>query len=235
MRILTALLIALTLSGSLNAQKKKKHDYVFKISTEYGDMFFILFDETPKHKANFLKLTEEGFYTGTTFHRVMNNFMIQGGDPNSKKGGNASKIGTGGPGYTVEAEFVDGLYHKKGAIAAARQPDSVNPKKNSSGSQFYIAMGKKISERELSSWEKRGKTFSEQAKKDYQEIGGTPHLDGEYVVFGEIMEGIDIIDIIAAQEVNKRNNRPLKDIKMTVTVEKLKLKKITKLYGYEFE
>ncbi len=212
--------------------KKKKFDHIVTISTEYGDMKLILYDETPKHKANFIKLAEEGFYTGTTFHRVINNFMIQGGDPNSKDE-DKTNDGKGGPGYQVDAEFVEGKYHKKGALAAARKPDSVNPEKKSSGSQFYIVMGEKINERSLDSWKNRGKNFTEQAIKDYQEFGGTPHLDGAYTVFGEVIQGLDIIDIIAAQEVD-RKNRPVKDIKMTVTIEKLKRKKITKIYGVEF-
>ena len=154
--------------------------------------------------------------------------MIQGGDPYSKDD-NPSNDGTGGPGYRVDAEFVDGLYHKKGAIAAARQGDRANPLKQSSGSQFYIVMGKVIPEAQL----ERNTKLSDQAKTDYATIGGTPHLDGNYTVFGEVIEGLDIIDIIAAQKKDRRD-RPVESIYMTIEVEKMKRKKITKKLGYEY-
>ncbi len=228
MKNLILFLILFTIVLPITAQKKQKSDYLFTLTTEYGQMKFLLYDQTPKHKDNFLKLVEEGFYDSTTFHRIIDGFMIQGGDPYSKDD-NPSNDGTGGPGYRVDAEFVDGLYHKKGAIAAARQGDRANPLKQSSGSQFYIVMGKVIPEAQL----ERNTQLSDQAKEDYATIGGTPHLDGNYTVFGEVIEGLDIIDIIAAQKKDRRD-RPVENIYMTIEVEKMKRKKITKKLGYEY-
>lgn len=133
--------------------QKKGHDFVITIKTDYGDMVAILYDETPKHKANFIKLAKEKFYDSLLFHRVMQEFMIQGGDPNSKKSQPGQSLGTGGPGYTVEAEFLPGFFHEKGAFSAARLPDQGNPLKASSGSQFYIVQGKKYSDEELTQLE----------------------------------------------------------------------------------
>ena len=210
-RIVSAFIISLIifLPDAALAQKKKskKKDYVVTISTSHGDMALILYDETPKHKENFLKLVNEGFYDGTTFHRVMAGFMIQGGDPNSKPGGDKRKIGQGGPGYTVDAEFVDKYSHVKGALAAARQNDRVNPKKASSGSQFYLV----------------------------HNANSCRHLNGSYTVYGQVINGLEIIDIIAAQEVKKPMNLPLEDIPVTMTAKLLKKKKIKKLYGYSYE
>lgn len=206
MRTFTIILLAFFVCFSSEAKqpKKKKLDVVVTISTAYGDMFFILYDETPKHKANFIELAKKGTYDSTTFHRVIKDFMIQGGDPNSKND-NPADDGQGGPGYTVPAEFTHHK-HVKGALAAARKGDMVNPKQESSGSQFYIV----------------------------HNTEGTPHLDGHYTVFGIIIKGMDVVDKIANVE-TLAMNRPVKDIPMKMTVEEIKRKKITKLYGYSYD
>jgi len=202
-RVLSLLLILFFAFGMSNAfaQKAKKKDYVFTITTEYGNIVFMLYDATPKHKANFLKLAKEGFYNGTTFHRIIKNFMIQGGDPNSKDG-DPFNDGGGGPGYTIPAEFVDSLTHIPGAIAAARMGDGVNPKKESSGSQFYIV----------------------------ENAEGTHFLDKGYTVFGQVIAGMDVVHKIVDLP-KDRADRPSKDVKMTIKVEELKFDKIIKLYG----
>ena len=183
------------------------------ISTEYGDMKVKLYDETPQHKANFLKLAGEGFYDGTLFHRVIEGFMIQGGDPNSIDAPAGTPLGNGGPGYTIPAEFNNNLIHKKGALSAARLGDGANPKKASSGSQFYIVQGQVQKESSL------GSNYTDAQKEIYTTIGGTPFLDRNYTVFGEVVEGLEVIDKIAAVKKDGRD-RPLKDVKMTVKLAK---------------
>ncbi|UOQ72336.1 peptidylprolyl isomerase [Hymenobacter cellulosilyticus] len=188
------------------APKKSKKDQVVTISTSQGDIRLILFDETPLHKANFLKLAQSGFYNGTTFHRIIQNFMVQGGDGNSKDA-DPNNDGMGPQNdVTIPAEIRPEFSHKFGAVAAARQGDIVNPTKASSSSQFYIV----------------------------QNHNGTPHLNGGYTVFGQVISGLDVVDKIAAQPKDMRD-RPTTDIKMMVKVEKLKKKKITELYGYKYE
>ena len=204
---------------SVVAQKNKSTEVL--ISTKFGDMKVLLYNETPKHRNNFVKLINKKFYDGTLFHRVIKNFMIQGGDPNSVNAKPDATLGNGGPGYTIDAEIVPKYFHKKGALAAARLGDRANPKKKSSGSQFYIVQGKIYGDKELDAMELRmGKNFSEEQREAYKTIGGTPHLDGEYTVFGEVIQGLNIIDKIAAVETDKATNRPLKDIKMTIKVVK---------------
>lgn len=199
--------------------KKDEKVYYVKISTSFGDMEVKLYNETPLHRDNFLKLAKEGFYNDLLFHRVMNGFMIQGGDPDSKNAPAGKRLGSGGPGYTIPAEFRTNLIHKKGALAAARQGDGVNPEKRSSGSQFYIVQGKKYMDDELTSIEKGyGITLNDEQRKIYREIGGTPFLDYNYTVFGEVVSGLDVIDKIAAVKTNP-DDRPLQDIKMKVTIE----------------
>lgn len=196
-------------------------------------MKFILYDATPLHKENFVKLVKKGYYDSTTFHRVIHQFMIQGGDPNSKDS-NPNNDGLGGPGYTIPSEFNSNLFHKKGALAAARQPDAINPKKESSGSQFYIVQGRPVSRDELkrlSSFMKQD--YSDEQIKIYNELGGTPHLDSEYTVFGEIISGMNVIDSIANVKVNSAK-RPYDNIYMKITEEEIKKKKITKLYNYVY-
>ncbi|MBK8443821.1 MAG: peptidylprolyl isomerase [Sphingobacteriales bacterium] len=190
--------------------------HVALISTELGDMKVKLYNQTPRHRDNFIKLTKEGFYDGTLFHRVMMNFMIQGGDPDSKLATPNQKLGNGGPGYNIPAEFVPDLIHKRGALAAARMGDAVNPKKESNGSQFYLVQGQKFSPVELAQVEKVTKRKLAKSSVDiYTTLGGAPFLDGDYTVFGEVIEGLDVIDRIAMVGSNPQS-RPFKDIPMTV-------------------
>ena len=201
------------------AQKKKKQTKVL-ISTSHGDIKLALYNETPKHRDNFIKLVKTGFYDSTLFHRVIETFMIQGGDPDSKKAEPNQMLGNGGPGYTIPAEFDTNLIHKRGALAAARQGDGVNPTKASSGSQFYIVQGKKYSKKDLEKMCKRtGVTYTEEQAKVYESEGGTPMLDMSYTVFGEVIEGFDVIDKIAAVA-KGRADRPKEDVKMTMKIVK---------------
>ncbi len=258
-------------------------DYLVTIHTEYGDMHAILYDETPKHKENFIKLTKEGFYDSLLFHRVIQNFMIQGGDPDSKNAEPGAQLGSGGPDYTIDAEFIPKYHHKKGALSAARQPDQYNPQKKSSGSQFYIVQGQVWDEDELtidmqklgqmcqqamqmndsvaqyfsSVYEQGGnaayaaaliemkdnlkemtnmdyrRPMTPERLQDYTTIGGAPHLDDEYTVFGEVIDGLEIVDAIAGQPTDQYD-RPVDDVEFTITVDEVSRSKITKEYGYEF-
>jgi len=195
----------------------------YEIITPQGRMVIRLYDETPGHRDNFAKLVAEQFFDGMTFHRVIDQFMIQGGDPNSKDD-NPNNDGAGGPGYTIPAEFNPALFHKRGALAAARQPDGFNPNRESSGSQFYIVEGRPFSEEELTRAELGIKqatndpafTFSEEARQLYLTEGGYPPLDMQYTVFGELVEGFDVLDAISAVPVQGRGNRPVTDVPMTV-------------------
>ena len=199
-----------------NPTKKKKPAHMTKVllKTSMGDIVIALYDETPLHKENFIKLVNDKYYDGVLFHRIIQNFMIQTGDPESKTAKPGQMLGNGGPGYTIPAEFVPGLYHKRGAVAAARMGDNVNPKKESSGSQFYIVDGRVFSTNDLNRViQMTGKTYSMEQIKDYTSIGGAPHLDGDYTVFGEVVSGMDIVDKIAAQQKDGRD-RPLEDIKI---------------------
>ena len=195
-----------------NNQNKTGTKILFE--TDYGDMLIKLYDKTPLHRDNFIELAEEGFYDGLLFHRVIEEFMIQTGDPESKDAEPGEPLGRGGPDYTIEAEFREGLFHKKGALAAARQGDQVNPEKRSSGSQFYIIQGRVFSNQELDQFEQRmGEKFTEEQREAYTTIGGVPHLDNEYTVFGEVLEGLDIIDKIAEVKTNPQD-RPVEDIRL---------------------
>ncbi len=188
------------------------------LETDYGDMIIELFDATPKHQDNFIKLVEQGFFDSLLFHRVINGFMIQGGDPNSKGAKPGQPLGSGGPGYTVPAEFVDSLVHIKGMLAAARTGDNVNPKKNSSGSQFYIVQGRKLSATDLDRTEAmKGFRYTTEQREAYMSLGGTPQLDREYTVFGRVIEGLEVIDAIAQQPTGQYD-RPREDIRMKMTV-----------------
>lgn len=185
------ILAALVLVGlTCSAQQKKDKETVVVIKTSMGTIKAKLYNDTPLHRDNFIKLVNEGWYTGSPFHRVIKDFMIQGGQ-------NAD--GRVDPGYTIPAEFKSNHFHKKGALAAARQGDQVNPKKASSGSQFYIVQGKVYDDKWLDMYENRsGKVLSATQRQAYKTVGGTPHLDGEYTVFGEVIEGLEIVDKIAA-------------------------------------
>lgn len=241
-----------------------------KIKTTEGDIIVRLYDETPKHRDNFIKLAKEGFFNGTLFHRVIKDFMIQGGDPDSKGAPKGKMLGTGGPDYTIPAEFVYPKYfHKRGALSAARLGDEVNPERESSGSQFYIVWGKVYKPAELKQMEKqlemqqeqtifnqlakenrdkimelrrnrdraglqelqdeliaetkaismeKGKpSFTDEQREAYTSVGGTPFLDNQYTVFGEVVEGLDVVEKIQNCE-TLRGDRPKDDISMTVEI-----------------
>ena len=186
------------------------------LRTQFGDMVIELFDDTPLHRDNFSKLVEKGFYDDLLFHRVIQGFMIQGGDPRSKNASANSALGAGGPGYNVPAEISAKHLHIKGALCAARQPESVNPKRESSGSQFYIVHGQKMTDASLEQMQNsKGITYTEEQKQLYKELGGAPQLDLDYTVFGRVVQGLDIIDQIAQAQTTK-TDRPIKDIKMKI-------------------
>ncbi len=261
-------------------------DFVITIKTEYGDMIAILYDETPQHKANFIKLAKEHYYDGTLFHRVIKGFMIQGGDPDSKQIGKV--LGNGGPGYSIPAEINPAIFHEKGALAAARLNDPENPTRASSGSQFYLVQGQvmnaaevedlKIDQQKLGlalrqfiqnpihkalrdsltlmqqtmqidAFQKRVLGLVPQLEKEtgikivievskekmkaYTTVGGAPFLDNQYTVFGKVIKGLDIIDKIAMLHTDNAN-RPVDDFAMTVSVEEMSKKRITKEYGYTY-
>ena len=231
-----------------------------------GDIVVRLYDETPIHRDNFIKLAKEGYFDGTLFHRVIKDFMIQGGDPDSKGAPAGKMLGVGGPDYTLQAEIKDGIYHKRGALAAARQGDEVNPERRSSGSQFYIVWGQVYNEGQLRQFSKqlkmqqiqsafnqlaaqhrdeimqlrrernraglqelqdslaaqaeamvKGNGITDEQLKIYSTIGGTPHLDGQYTVFGEVEEGLDVVEQIQLTATG-RGDRPVDDIEMRITV-----------------
>lgn len=266
----------------------QKNDYVVTIKTKYGDMTAILYDETPKHKENFIKLAKDHYFDSLLFHRVIQGFMIQGGDPDSRQAQPGQRLGSGGPGYTVDAEFNPKFFHEKGALSAARMGDQVNPAKASSGSQFYVVQGTVVTQENLDALKidqaKFGQAFqqwmmnaankpkidtlnsiymkgdmagyqravfalageieqqtgikvtkdiSPEMIKAYTTVGGAPHLDGGYSVFGKVIKGLEVIDKIAAQP-RDQADRPLEDIRMTVTVEEMSRKKITKEFGYVY-
>ena len=241
-----------------------------KIKTTEGDIIVRLYDETPLHRDNFIKLASEGYFDGTLFHRIIKDFMIQGGDPDSKNAPAGKNLGAGGPDYTIPAEFVyPQLFHKRGALSAARLGDEVNPNRESSGSQFYIVWGKTFKSQELKQLERQMAMQQEQTvfnqiaqeykaeimnlrrNKDraglqtlqeklvvdtkekckemgipeftaeqvetYTKIGGTPYLDNQYTVFGEVESGLDVVEKIQNCETS-RNDRPKTDISMTVEV-----------------
>lgn len=188
------------------AQKSPKKDYLFVLSTKFGEIHFVLFDETPVHKQNFYKLSKSQVYDSTTFHRVIKNFMIQGGDPSSKVTGQTEKVEPPNENNSLPAEIVPQFRHVRGMIAAARLGDAINPQKRSSPSQFYIV----------------------------QNHNGAHHLDGAYTIFGVTLKGMDVVDKIAEQPVNPPASRPVSDIRMAITVQEMSRKKIAKLYNYSY-
>jgi len=256
-----------------NSNSQKQQDTLVTIQTKYGDITVKLYNDTPKHKENFIKLVKEGFYNGLLFHRVIPNFMIQGGDPSSKNAEPGKRLGGGSPGYTIEAEFMpEKHFHKRGALAAARTGGPSNPEKRSGGSQFYIIQGRTFTNGQLDTLEaaknaqlknhlfseclKESKnklakfrqnndqagfniyvaeirekadslfnasdekfTFTPEQRKVYTTVGGYPSLDGEYTVFGEVVDGMDVVDKIAAVETDKYK-RPLEDIDMKMKLDK---------------
>ncbi len=194
-----------------------------EIRTELGTMVVALYNETPAHRDNFLRLVREGAYDSLLWHRVIRGFMVQGGDPDSRHVGPGTALGSGGPGYTLEAEILPGAIHKKGALAAARQGDQVNPEKRSSGSQFYVVQGRTCSAEDLERISERAArhgtpmNYTEEQRRTYAEKGGAPHLDGAYTVFGEVVQGLEVIDKLAALPCDGRD-RPLQDVHMFMRV-----------------
>lgn len=269
-KLIIIAVIVLTVFSQCKSQKKNNKETIVEIETTMGNLKVKLYDETPEHKNNFLKLIDEKFYEGVLFHRVIADFMIQAGDPDSKTAQEGQALGSGGPGYTIPAEFNPKFIHKKGALSAARTGDQVNPEKRSSGSQFYIVQGSIFNDEQLTQMETQSEMnqllpfirtyiqnpenesiqkeianfqntrnekgldsliniiteivkkehpeikslkYTEEQKNIYKTIGGTPHLDGAYTVFGEVVEGLDIIDKIASVKRDK-NDRPIDDIKI---------------------
>ena len=230
MKKILLFILIITISQQLKAQSKR--DYLVTITTPWGEMHAILYDKTPKHKTNFLKLVDDKFYNDLLFHRIIDGFMIQGGDPKSKNAKEGEMLGNGDVGYKVDAEITPDLFHKKGALAAARDN---NPQKASSGCQYYVVQGKVWNDKTLKEQMARSpqRVFTDEQQQVYKTIGGTPHLDGNYTVFGQVIDNLWVIDSVAKQPRNGQN-RPLKDIVMKIKCKKMRKKKITKLYGWEF-
>src|SRR5690606_3172118 len=202
--------------------KKKDRKKDIEMVTSQGTMILRLSDSTPLHRDNFIRLVKSGYYNNVLFHRVIKNFMIQAGDPESREAVAGIPLGNGGPAYTIPAEFRTSLFHKKGALAAARMGDDVNPEKASSGSQFYIVQGKVFTDGALDTLENsrlEGKKLPVEHREVYKTLGGSPHLDQNYTVFGELISGMDVLDSIANTETSKSvdRNRPLTDIKIIET------------------
>ena len=224
MKYLIAALLSSLIVFSASAQKDstikkkdRKRDVLMK--TTMGDMVIRLSDSTPLHRDNFLKLVKVKFYDSLLFHRVIKDFMIQGGDPNSKRAAAGKPLGDGSLGYTIPAEFRRTLFHKKGVIAAARMGDNVNPAKESSASQFYIVQGKVFSDAGLDSVERfrlNGRKIPLEQREVYKTMGGTPHLDQGYTVYGEVVKGLEVIDKIAAVQTSRAQDRdrPLQDVRI---------------------
>jgi peptidyl-prolyl cis-trans isomerase B (cyclophilin B) len=206
--------VLLLILGMLASCKETEKSMKVLLETSEGNIVLQLYEDTPLHSENFLKLVEDKYYNGVIFHRVIANFMIQSGDPGSKNPTPDGQYGRGGPDYKIPAEILPNHHHKKGVLAAAR---TANPAKESSGSQFYIVQGTVLDIDDLKTLEEQKKAvnpdfkFSEEAVKNYTTIGGTPHLDGEYTVFGEVIEGLDVLDKIAFTE-TRPGDRPVKDI-----------------------
>lgn len=205
-----------TSSGSGGSAISASGETMVLIETDMGKIKIKLYDTTPKHKENFIKLAKEGFYDGTLFHRVIPGFMVQGGDPDSKAAQPGQPLGMGGPGYTIEAEI--GAKHFRGALSAARQGDQVNPERRSSGSQFYIVQNGPVPAAQLDQYAQyTGTQYTPEERDYYLQYGGTPQLDNQYTVFGEVVEGMDVVDRIANAQRDARD-RPLQDVKMKMKV-----------------
>ncbi len=225
------LIFSVLLLLAISAQAAKpKHQFV-RIKTEKGECVVILYNQTPKHRDNFVKITKDGNLTGTLFHRVIQGFMIQGGDPDSKTAKPGQALGDGDLGYTVPAEFRDSLFHKKGVIAAARDN---NPEKSSSACQFYLAQGKVFTDEQLNTLEEtrlKGRKIPTWQREVYKTLGGIPHLDQNYTVFGEVIQGVEMIDAIAAVKTGPAD-RPVEDVRMEVNLLKKKeARKLEKTFG----
>jgi peptidyl-prolyl cis-trans isomerase B (cyclophilin B) len=203
------LLLILCLATSIGLMAQNKPETKVLIKTSEGSITVKLYNDTPLHRDNFIKLIKQGWYDNSPFHRVIKNFMIQGG---------GDQYGTQDPGYTIPAEIKTNHIHKKGALAAARMGDQVNPEKKSSGSQFYIVQGQKYDENTLKMMSARSKmNYTEEQRKTYSTIGGTPHLDGAYTVFGEVVDGFDVIDRIAATKTGP-GDVPVQPMTMTIEI-----------------
>lgn len=217
-RLLLGLMALMVLALPADAKKPQKPRVEFQ--TTMGTFVVTLFNETPLHRDNFLKLVREGYYDGLLFHRVIRDFMVQTGDPDSREAPAGKRLGEGGPGYTLPAEIAPFLYHWRGAVAAAREPDNVNPERRSSGSQFYIVWGKVQTPEDLSAVNEvikentNGATeITPERYQVYRSQGGTPHLDGQYTVFGEVTSGLKVIKKMQAVKTD-RNDRPLEDVRI---------------------
>lgn len=225
MKKLLLVLLSFCMVSAAIAKKKKGNDNTVVIETEYGNMTVQLFDNTPKHRDNFIKITKDGFYDSTLFHRVIPQFMIQGGDPESKNAAPGAPLGGGDIGYRIDAEINDTNFHRYGALAAARDN---NPNKSSSGCQFYIVVGKKYTDAELDNLTQRtGRVYTPAQREVYKTLGGTPQLDGSYTVYGQVTEGMDVAEKIIMEPRNNMD-RPDKDIRMKVRMadgKKVKKKK----------
>jgi peptidyl-prolyl cis-trans isomerase B (cyclophilin B) len=209
MKKIAVILTAIFMAINFTLMAQTGNETLVVIKTKFGDMTAMLYNDTPKHRDNFIKLIKEGWYEGSEFHRVIKGFMIQGG-------GNAD--GRPDPGYTIEAEIRPNHFHKRGALAAARMGDQVNPERRSSGSQFYIVQGGVLNEQILAQYEQRlNTTFSEEQKQAFTTIGGSPHLDGAYTVFGEVISGFDVIDKIADVVTNQRD-KPMDEVTMSIEI-----------------
>ncbi|MDL2215355.1 peptidylprolyl isomerase [Dysgonomonas sp. OttesenSCG-928-M03] len=265
-KLFLLLFILIATMNNINSQEREP---MVLIETDFGNIKLKLYNETPQHRDNFLKLIREGFYKDLLFHRVIQNFMIQGGDPNSRGAADSTRLGAGDLEYKIPAEIVyPQYYHKKGALAAARTGNDVNPNKESSATQFYIVVGKKYSDKDMNKMEtekidhtkqtiynnlqsenkakikefyssgdldglaayrqglyaqaeveaeKKNPRFTPEQRSDYKEIGGAPHLDREYTVFGEVLEGLDVVDKIQKVKTSG-NDRPVQSVKMNITV-----------------
>lgn len=209
-RIVITLFVCFAATFSMQAQSTK-----VLIKTTMGDIVLMLYDDTPIHRDNFIELVNNKFYDGILYHRVMQNFMIQVGQPQSRDKSEPSAYKGKDPNYQIPAEIRPNHYHKKGALAAARQPDEYNPKKESSGTQFYIVQGKTWTKEQLDAMEsRRPQKYTAEERKHYSEVGGYPSLDFEYTVFGEVVSNLDVVDAIAAVECEKPSNRPVKPVKI---------------------
>jgi peptidyl-prolyl cis-trans isomerase B (cyclophilin B) len=221
--VLLAFLSAIITYGQIVSDKGQdvtKGTVRIKIETTLGDIVVRLYDATPIHRDNFVKLVKEGYYDGTLFHRVIKNFMIQGGDPNSKSAPADKPLGGGSTDYTLEPEFRAGLYHKRGALAAAREGDKTNPERRSSGSQFYIVWGRTFSPRQIEYLTDKMKAerpesggWTEEQQNIYATVGGSPHLDGQYTVFGEVEEGLGVVEKIQSTPTGP-GDRPIENIEV---------------------
>jgi cyclophilin family peptidyl-prolyl cis-trans isomerase len=221
-RSLSILISCLWLTASFAQQntklKRKDRRRDVEMITTDGTIRLRLYDSTPLHRDNFLRLVKSHYFDSLLFHRVIKNFMIQGGDPDSRRAAAGDHLGDGGPAYTVPAEFRPTLFHKKGALAAAREGNDINPEKRSSGSQFYIVQGKRFTDAGLDSLETfrlKGRKIPSAQREVYQTLGGTPHLDQNYTVFGEVVSGLEVVDAIAAEPTTADPpDRPVKDVRI---------------------